>query len=296
MAKPTKKNFVIACKTFRGDSVSFGRLLASYSRYNSDKISLVVVVPEADKSIFQEIITNNENVSIITEESYSKDYLVNEPVMGLSVGYINQEICKLAFWETNISENVLFVDSDVYFIRDFHVSDFMATEDIPYSVLTMDKDLHTEMFYKEYGDQRKIHIKRIFDTVGVGTSRIVTCHGMTVLNATVLRDFKQNFLKPKKLSYAGILSIAPFEYSWYNAWLQKSQIIPIVWVEPFFKTFHMRIEYIFSRWRLISEQDIAKQYVGIILNSNWQDRKPPEAYENPGIIQKAFYSILSKLG
>jgi hypothetical protein len=73
----------------------------------------------------------------------------------------------------------------------------------------------------------------------------------------------------QKLSYADLMKIAPLEFTWYNAWLQKTQLIPIVPVEPFFKTFHTFDEYLFWRLKLVSLDDFARGYLGIVINSNW---------------------------
>jgi hypothetical protein len=293
-AKARRKTFVMACKTFRRDSASFDRMITSFHTHNKENIHLVVSVPEEDVPLFAKY--QDDNVSVIADESYAEKYFTKEMHWGLSFGYINQEICKLSFWETGIGENYLFVDSDTYFIRDFSQSDFMRDDGTPYSVLTQDKDLQVQSYYIEYGRERRERIRRIFEAVGLTDGRLLTCHGMTVLNSTVLQDMKKSFMEPHKYRYDDLIRISPFEYSWYNAWLQKSQIIPVLAVEPFFKTFHMRQEYQFWRTGLISQEDIATQYVGVILNSNWRPIAPPERYENPGKMSVILNKIIRKWG
>jgi hypothetical protein len=158
----------------------------------------------------------------------------------------------------------------------------------------MDKDLNIEEFYREFGVFRSGLIKKIFESVGNTDRRMLTCHGMTVMNGSVLENFKLKFMKTKKLSYSNLIEIAPYEYTWYNAWLQKCNIIKIVGVEPFFKTYHMRIEYTLSRLRNISQKDLSRKYVGIILNSNWKPKAPPHLYVDPSLPWKLTYKIMEK--
>ena len=285
---------VFVCKTHKKDFKPFTRLFKSFNKYNTDKIPLYLSVPNEDVSLFEGHVGGG--ATVISDESYMQKYSADDAYWGLPLGYVNQEICKLSFWENNIADNYLFIDSDLYFIRDFRIKDFMATKDTPYSVLVMDKDLNTEKFYREYGVGRTEHIKRIFDEVGLNDARLLTCHGMTVMNAKVLRSLKDDFMKVREYEYKDLIKISPFEYSWYNAWLQKQKVIEIIAVEPFFKTFHMRIEYTFSRLKLISESDLATQYAGIVLNSNWQPKEPPARYELPGKLHRIVYKILERVG
>lgn len=293
MTKTNKKRLALVCKTYRNDHENFCRFIDSYKKHNKDNLPLYISIPEDDLGIFKNF--ESSRVKIVTDESYAEQYFADDMYWGLSLGYINQEICKLAFWENDFADNYLFVDSDAYFIRDFGYKDFMANDTTPYSVLVMDKDLNTQNFYRDFGIWRLDHIKRIFKEVGYEDERFRTCHGMTVMNAAVLQDFKKNFLEKRKIGYKNLIEMSPYEYSWYNAWLQKSDIIEVVAVEPFFKTFHMRKEYEFSRAALIKEEDLAIYYVGIIMNSNWEPIPPPRRYKNPGKLCRKIYNHIGKL-
>lgn len=64
-------------------------------------------------------------------------------------------------------------------------------------------------------------------------------------------------------------------------------------VEPFFKTFHMRIEYTISRLNQLDIDDISRAYVGIILNGNWV--KTENSYKISNRFLKMLYKILQKI-
>lgn len=291
-----KTNFAMYLKTYSEDfSRCKSRMIESFNRYNAENIRLYVSVPENDMELFKQF--ESDTIKIITDESYAKNYFTDESYFGLSEGYINQEICKLSFWETNLAENYLCVDSDVEFIRNFYVSDFMADENTPYTILVQDKDLAIERHYHGFWLHRFDLIKKIYDEVDLDDRRYRTCHGMQVLNSKVLKSLKEDFMSVKNgdgggYSYKDLIKISPYEFTWYNCWFQKCKLVRECAVEPFFKTFHMRIEYIISRFKNLRLEDYAYSYVGIILNGNWE--RPEKEYKNPNVIHKFFYTKILK--
>ena len=80
-----------------------------------------------------------------------------------------------------------------------------------------------------------------------------------------------------------MLAEAPYEFSWYNLWLQKSQVIPIEVREPLVKTFHHEGQHLEYALRGIGPDDIARGFVGVVVNSNyarsWADSAVGEAPE-----------------
>ncbi len=285
------ENFGIYCKSYNKDVKRFERLLNSFNKFNRDNVKFYTSVPAEDFELFKKF--EGSNVKIITDESFAGKYLVKEGFGGYGAGYINQEICKLTFFETGFLENYFCVDSDAQFIRDFYKKDFMADDKTPYTVLIQDKELSCEKFYKRFTKYRKENIKRIYDEIGLDDARYRTCHGMQVLNSKVLKSLKEDFMSKKGLSYKDLIEISPFEFTWYNAWFQKCKLVSEMAVEPFFKTFHSRIEYHFARFRGIKFEDYTKEYIGIILNGNW--KRPVKEYKNPNLFHKVIYFMLKKI-
>jgi hypothetical protein len=261
-------NLVILLKTFVDDLKYVERLIPSYNKYNRDNIPLYFVVPEADINVFQRF--SNLNVEILSEELFN-DKLTSVPVFGMKPGYINQQIIKLSFWELQLSENYFCLDSDGEFIRDFFISDFMYDERTPYSILIEDNELKVEPeYYNSYWVPREEKIRLIQELVGLNDRRMLTCHGMAVLSCKVLASFKTEFMISKNLSYVDILNLSPYEFSWYNMWLQKSKVIPIEIREPLFKMFHHENHLKDYVRRFVTLEDIARGFIGININSNWQ--------------------------
>ena len=261
------ESFGILVKSYRGDLDAARRLLKSISIHNVEHVPVWVVVPEEDVEAFREPA---EGVGQIISESEFAEYLVSKEVAGIRPGYINQEIIKLAFWELGLVANYLPVDSDAVFLRPFRVSDFMFTPDIPYTVLVEDRDLQTDPdYFATHWQGREQVLRDIQRQVGLEDDRLLTCHGHQVLSGTALRSLRDNFLAARNWTYADMLAHGPYEFSWYNFWLQKAQPIPIEIREPYFKVIHGALQHQEMVIRGIGLRDVARGYLGIIVNSNF---------------------------
>ncbi len=261
----------ILLKSYRNDLKYVESLIISYHMYNADNIPLYLIVPESDINIFKKY--KDKNISLLSEKLF-EDILTIESVNGFSPGYINQQIIKLAFWEKNYCENYFCLDSDGLFIRNFYLTDFMFDENTPYTILVEDNELKVEPeYYKAYWKPREEKIRIIQNELGLVDNRMLTCHGMTILSSKILKSFKEQFLIPNHYTYINLLEIAPYEFSWYNMWLQKTEGISIKFREPIFKVFHNENQLREYFHKNITIDDIARGYIGIIINSNWQDNK-----------------------
>ena len=285
-----KQDIVLFLKSYRKDVTCAYRLIESAVKYNKDNIPFIVSVPQEDIHLF----THIKGISVISDASYAGKYMTNEDANGFASGYINQEICKLAFYETGSGDNYYCLDSDSIFIRDFYKSDFLAFDGTPYIVLVQDKDLAAAPWYGRIGerwyDSWRSHVKRIYEHVGLNDPRLRTCSGFQIMNCRVLQSLRKDFMDAHGFSYLDLIKISPWEFSWYNAWFQKSKIIPELAIEPLFKIFHTKAQYEFARIEGHTVTDIAHGYIGIVMNSNWGRG----TYKNPGAWQRWLYKRASK--
>ena len=260
-------SFAMLLKSYAMDLEYAQRLVASFRQFNAEGIHLFVVVPEDDVAAFAPLA--GDDVTLLSEIELG-DHLVTEPTGGMRPGYINQEIVKLSFWELGLASNYFCVDSDAIFIRPFGRADFMRDETTPYSVLVEDNELKVEpRYYREHWVSREESLRRIQALVGLDDPIIRTCHGHTIFSATVLRSFVEDYLKPRGWDYHDVLDEAPYEFSWYNFWLQKSRVIAIHQREPLIKVFHNEDQHLEYILRGISVDDIARGFVGLVINSNY---------------------------
>lgn len=255
-------------KSYADDFTYARRLLTSFREHNSDGLPLHCVVPTADVPLFESLRIPELIVS--SEEDVAGAHLVTESVGGIRTGYVNQEIVKLAFWETGLAENYFCVDSDAVFLRDFYFSDFMRDETTPYSVLVQDKDLQSEPHYFDnHWQGREAAIRSIMDAVGLDDPIMRTSHGHQVMSSQVLKSLRDDFMSPRGYGYRDLLSISPYEFSWYAMWLQAARPIPIHQIEPLVKVFHNEDQYVASLVAGQTEKDLAQAYVGLVINSNF---------------------------
>lgn len=259
--------FAMLLKSYSADFEYAQRLVTSFNMFNADGVRLYAVVPDHDLELFAPL--TSENIEFLGESRFA-EHLVNEPVHGMRPGYINQEIIKLAFWKLGLADNYFCVDSDAEFIREFRIADFMFDAITPYSVLVEDHELEVEpAYYNQYWKTRSTEIQHIADLIGWDSSVIRTCHGHTVFSSTVLRSFVETFLAPRGWDYKDALAESPYEFSWYNIWLQYAQPIAIHAREPWIKVFHHEGHHLEYLMRGVTVKDIARGYLGIVVNSNY---------------------------
>ena len=103
-------------RSYAPDAGYADRLVESFRRFNSEDLHLFCVVSTTDIPLFQHL--GGADVTVMDDEQFAP-YFVDEDVHGLRPGYINQEIVKMAFWETGLADNYFCVDSDALFLRPF---------------------------------------------------------------------------------------------------------------------------------------------------------------------------------
>jgi hypothetical protein len=260
-------SLALLLKSYGGDADLAERMLASFNVFNAEGLPLYVVVPDAAMDRFSGFAS--EHVTVLPESRLG-EYLVDHDVAGVRPGYINQEIIKLSFWELQLADNYFCIDSDAVFVRPFGRDDFMYDDTTPYTVLVEDNELKVEpRYYAQHWQGRETNLRRIQGLVGLEDRRILTCHGHQVFSSRVLRSLKEDFLRPRGWSYADMLAEAPYEFTWYNMWLQKTKIIPIEIREPLVKVFHHEGQEIEYALRGVTPTDIARGYVAVVVNSNY---------------------------
>lgn len=263
----TRDRVALLLKSYSGDLEYAKRLIASFNAHNPEALTMYCVVPSGDLEAFSPLAGAHV---IILDERVFEHYFTTEAVHGLRPGYINQEIVKLAFWELNHAENIFCVDSDAVFIRDIHETDFIAPDGHPYTVLVEDSELKVEpRYYEDFWQSREQMLRIIADEVGLTDPVLRTCHGHQIFSSTVQRSFAQDFLTSRGWSYLDALRRAPYEFSWYNFWLQVNPVIPIHQREPLVKVFHHESQHLEYILRGVTTADIARGYLAYVVNSNF---------------------------
>jgi hypothetical protein len=255
------EKIVLYCKSFNRDFERVKVLLESIKKYNIDNIPFYISVPKNDYNLFSQL----EGANIILDED----------IFSLSSSWIAQQIIKSNFWKLNIAENYVCLDSDSCFIRPFKISDFMFDENTPYTIIHEQKELFSWSVtkIKELGfdpkegfinDRQKI--MDLFERKGkhydFGPSPIIW-------SSKVWKSLEEQYMIPNNLAFPDLIEYSPSEFSWYGEALLAFEAIKIYPVEPLFKVFHYPQQYIEYKQQNITEEMIAQNYMGIIMQSNF---------------------------
>jgi len=256
------EKLVLYCKSFNRDFDRVKNLLESVKIFNMDNIPFYISIPKSDYNLFSKL----DGVNLI----------VDEDIFSVSDNnWVAQQIIKSNFWKLGISENYVCLDSDAYFIRPFYVSDFIYKDDIPYTVIHEQKELFSwsvtkisELGFdpKEGFLQDRSKIMNLFNRSGrhydFGPSPIIW-------SSKVWKSLEDEYMIPNNLTFPELIEYSPSEFSWYGEALLTFKAIDIYPVEPLFKVFHYPQQYIEYKQKNITQEMIAQNYMGIIMQSNF---------------------------
>jgi hypothetical protein len=267
MMEVTQLHFAFLLKTYAPHLNYAKKLLDSIVRYNLDSIHTFIVAPSTDVQIFESL--NYPNTTVLCEDNIPT-ILTSEDVSGIRPGYINQEIIKLAFHRMNLVHHYLCLDSDGEFLRDFKLSDFVTSSGQPYTILIEDNEIQIDSnYFERYWKDRKKSQDQILRFLGMDTNEVwLNCHGFQILSADKLSLFDMNILKPHNFDYIDLMKISPYEFSWYNYYLQTLKI-PLRIREPLFKVFHTENQLAMARFSQLNYEDLSRGYLGVCINSNF---------------------------
>lgn len=255
------EKIVLYCKSFNRDFERVKVLLESIKKYNIDNIPFYISVPKNDYNLFSQL----EGVNVILDED----------IFSLSNNWVAQQIIKSNFWKLEIAENYVCLDSDSYFIKPFGVKDFMFNENTPYTVIHEQKELFSWSVTKtkELGfdpkegfinDRQKI--MDLFERKGrhydFGPSPIIW-------SSKVWKSLEDQYIIPNSITFPDLIEYSPSEFSWYGEALLTFKAIEIYPIEPLFKVFHYPQQYIEYKQQNITEEMISQNYMGIIMQSNF---------------------------
>jgi len=255
------EKIVLYCKSFNRDFERVKILLESIKKYNTDKIPFYISVPKNDYTLFSQL----EGVNIILDED----------IFLLSNNWVAQQIIKSNFWKLGIAENYVCLDSDSYFIKPFGVKDFMFDENTPYTVMHEQKELFSWSVtkIKELGFDPKEGFtndrQKIMNLFGRNSRHYDFGPSPIIWSSKVWKSLEEEYMTPNNLSFPDLIEYSPSEFSWYGEALLAFKAIDIYPIEPLFKVFHYPQQYIEYRQQSITEEMISQNYIGIIMQSNF---------------------------
>lgn len=284
--------FGFLLKTYSGDFTLAERLINSFNIHNIDSLPLFVVVPEEDFEHF--LSFTSSSISVLSERSIPSIF-ADAPINGIRPGYINQQIVKLSFHRLNLLDAYLCLDADARIITDFRRGDFVLDNDRCYATLVEDRELKSnrEYFLRHWKD-RDSSLNGIRRYLGLETTdSYLTCHGFQILESQFLRLLEERVLSAQGLDFIDLLRISPYEFSWYNFFIERERI-PTFAREPYFKTFHDGDQLAFAKLQGQNLEDLARGYLGIVVNSNFSIIKNVNNWGLPPAVLLALYTPFRK--
>lgn len=256
---------VLYTKSYSGDLARLKVSIDSIKKHNKDNIPYYVSVPASEIALFKSSI-DCEYVNLVADEEI---YVVPNQ------NWNTQQIVKSNFWKLGVCANYVMLDSDSYFIKDFYISDFMYDDETPYTVMHEQKDLfewtakHSVNLgfdpFLTFNDTR-IPIMELLGRSG----RIYDFGpGPIIWSSKVWKSLENNYLIPNRLKFENLIESVPSEFTWYGEYLVVSKEIPIFAIEPIFKFFHFKQQYIDFKNQGYTEEHFKQNYLGIVMQSNW---------------------------
>ena len=255
------KNIVLFTKSYKGDLDRCVELSKSIKKHNKDNIPFYISVPKEDIDLFK------ANLPHYTE------LIEDEKITSLNQGWVGQQFVKSLFYKLQISRYYVCIDSDAYFFKDFFTTDFLYEEDIPYLIMH-----ERETFYEFIGryeeelnlpNIREGHEKEyesIRKTLSPPLGRKGKFYHYGI--SPYIWDTKIWERLDNDYQIHNLFQKHPNELKWYGEAV-LSYKTPFMPSSPLFKEFHYSSQYSFYKQLEFEEKHLKKQYLGIVMQSNW---------------------------
>jgi hypothetical protein len=284
-------DLVLYCKSYRNDFLRLKRLLASIDRFNADGLPFYISTPIADHELLIQIVGQEGYHWVSEEEIVRANAQADFAAYQAMPGGLSQQIIKSEFWRLGLTENYLCLDSDSLFIRPFYRQDFMAVDGNPYTVLHQNKELlqlATDRGHLRVERDLRVEaerVKALFARVG---PNFYCAPAPFIWSAKVWQSLDQGYLQPNDISLWKLISPAHPETLIYAEALLKYRAIPLIAIEPLFRTYHFDWHYYLMKRLGETEEKLRQNYLGVIYQSAW------EFELNLGQLQKSTASRLIK--
>ena len=249
-------NLILFTKSYRGDLARCVELSKSIQKHNKDNIPFYVSVPEEDIDLFNE------------ELPYFAEVLCDDMITENGQGWVGQQFVKSLVYKLNLCRFYVCIDSDAYFIRDFYKTDFLYSDEIPYMVMHERDDFYE--FVDRFPqlmtyDVRAGHEDEYRSIMShFGRTGKIYHYGIS----PYIWDTKVWEWLDTEWGLNKLFEKHPNELKWYGEGA-LAMGTPMMPTSPLFKEFHFPGQYQLYKQLGWEEKHFEKQYMGIVLQSNW---------------------------
>lgn len=281
------EKFVLFIKTYHRDFARVQNLLRSIEQYNQDNIPVCIAVNNPDYKYFKNNLSGK--FTLIRDS----DIIVSK----MKDGWRYSAIIKPHLYRLKMYENYLCVDSDCEFIRPFHLSDFMYDENTPYTIMHENKTFMDTLEILGMDSANIFHInalKSIRERFGTHGKMWDYGPNPHLWSTKVWEHFIEVYLADQKHTFESFyremeLSALPHEAVMYGEYLLKTKLIDILPIEGFFKVYHYKAQFEIEK-QFYDIERLRKNYMGIIMQSNWNNDLEMKEEEKKSFLSKFFGS------
>jgi Family of unknown function (DUF6492) len=267
------KPLVLYCKSYSTDVRRIVRLAQSVQEYNRDNLPFHVSVPRSDLPLFREYLAGMSVELLADEEIIQASPQIDLDQIHQMRGSVSQQIVKSEFWRLKQSEAYLCLDSDAIFIRPFGLTDFLASNGTPYTVIDEAHELledalrHRKTRVLQAFSKESNQVQQLFQRVGRHYS-----FGPfpLVWHRSVWESLDTHYLQPKGMSFADAIAQVPIESRWYGEALLAYRAISLLPCQTLFKVYHYAWQLDKDRRAKIGTRELAQFYCGVIYQSAWE--------------------------
>ena len=266
------KDFVLYCKSYSKDFIRLKRLLESIKLHNQQRIPFYISTPESEKGLLDQILGLDGYIWVADEDIVTSNPKADLMRYREMSGGVSQQVVKAEFWRLGLCQNYLCLDSDSKFIRDFHQSDFVTSDNVPYTVLHQNKELFqiaiNRGHLKVERDLRNEaqRVQKLFNRTG---PYFYCAPAPFNWSAKVWQSLDREYLQKRDVSIWDLIGPEYPESLIYGEALMKYSAIPIIAIEPLFKTYHYDWQYFLMKRLGETEAKLAHNYFGVIYQSAW---------------------------
>lgn len=267
------KDFVLYCKSYSRDFLRLKRLLSSISQYNADQLDFYISTPKSERVLLEKVLGAQGYIWISDEEIVSANPKADFSKYQAMPGSLSQQIIKAEFWRLGLAQNYLCLDSDSLFIRKFYKSDFLSGDGIPYTVFHQNKELFqlaVDRGFSRVERELKAEAGRVQEFFGREGPSFYCAPSPFIWSAKVWQSLDKEYLQPRDICIWDFINQEYPESLIYGEALLKYRAIPLIAIEPLFRTYHYDWQYFLMRRLGETQTKVAQNYLGIIYQSAWE--------------------------
>ena len=250
------ENIILFIKSYRGDLERCVALTESIAKFNRDNIPVYISVPTDDIELFK------QNTPFYTE------IISDDTITSKSEGWVGQQMVKSLVYKLNLCRFYVCLDSDVYFFKDFYIKDFLYKDDVPYMIMHERDDFYEfiDRFPQlQTYDVRAGHEAEYKSIMShFGREGKIYHYGIS----PYIWDTKVWEWLDTKWGLDTLFEKHANELKWYGEGA-LAMGTPMMPTSPLFKEFHFPAQYEIYKKLGWEEKHFHKQYMGIVMQSNW---------------------------